>query len=133
MRNLNLIFVVFIGLAACVPTDKSPKMSPTNTYTSSPAQTITATIQQVATVTLTPVPTSAPTQDLSIIKSEIVDFMLDYIVENEIVAMIDIISRENIPGIEKPPAQFIVIFSPIPRVNSRGLFEFDGCLGHKKR
>ena len=115
MRNSNLIFVVFIGLVACVPTANSPMISPTYTNTSSPAQTITATNAQVATSTLTPVPTSAPTQDFLVIKSKVVDFMVDYIVENEIVAMIDIIGKENIPGIEKPPAQFIVIFSPIPQ------------------
>jgi len=39
--------------------------------------------------------------------------MVDYIVKNEIEAMIDIIYKEEIPLIEEPPARFIIIFSPI--------------------
>jgi hypothetical protein len=113
MRNSIVIFVVLIGLAACTPTANSPMISPAHTSTSSPIKTITTTNEPIPTSTPTSTPGPASVQDMSMTKGEIVDFMVGYIVKNEIEAMIDIIEKENIPLIEEPPAQFIVVFSPI--------------------
>lgn len=113
MRNAILVFIMLIGLVACKPIANSSMLSPVPTSTSSPTQTIIATKDPTSTPTISPTSTFAPTQDLSITKDEIVGFMVDYIVKNEIEAMIDIINKGGIPSIEKPPAQFIIILSPI--------------------
>ncbi len=55
-----------------------------------------------------------PSQARSSAKDEIVDFMVDYIVKNEIEAMIAFVKNTRPSPVEKPPAQFIIVFSPIP-------------------
>ena len=113
MRNIIVVFIVLIGSVACTSTANSPTLSPASMNTSSPTEKTTATKQQIPTPTLPPTSPSVSAQDLAIIKGEIVDFMVDYVVTNEIEAMIDIINNEDIPLIENPPAQFIIILSPI--------------------
>jgi len=46
-------------------------------------------------------------------RQELVDFMVDYVVKNEIEAMIDIIAKEDIPMVEEAPTRFIIVASPI--------------------
>jgi hypothetical protein len=113
MRNIILVFIVLAGLVACTPVAVSPTPSPVSTSTVSPTKTATATKEKIPTPTLTSTSTPIPTRELSITEVEIVDFMVDYVVKNEIEAMIDIIDKEDIPLIENPPSQFIIILSPI--------------------
>jgi hypothetical protein len=57
----------------------------------------------------TTAPTSNPEQR---VEDEIVTFMIEYITENEIEPMIDIIAEEDIPLIDTPPDEFIIIWLP---------------------
>jgi hypothetical protein len=47
------------------------------------------------------------------VEDAIVEFMVEYIVKNNIEATIDIIATQKPPLIDKPPAQFIIVYSPI--------------------
>jgi len=51
------------------------------------------------------------------------EFMQNYIVENEIEPMIDIIETEDLPGINAPPDAFLIVWSPIrpEKIESRDL------------
>ncbi len=100
---LSCNFAQSLVAPAAAPTGTAPATAtipiPTATSPSS-TQAITATASETV-----PDPSGA--------KNEIVEFMLDYIVKNEIEAMIDIFNTEDVPGIEEPPATFIIIFSPV--------------------
>ena len=113
MRNIVLAFFIFLSLTSCVSNTNLPTMVPKSTSTPSPTKLVISTNVPTLMPTLTPITTPAQAQYSPVTHDEIVDFMVSYIVENEIEAMIDIINSEDIPLIDKPPAQFIVISSPI--------------------
>jgi hypothetical protein len=58
--------------------------------------------------TSTPAPVPTPENQL---EESLVAFMLDYVAENEIEAMIDFIETEGLPLIESPPEAFIIVWS----------------------
>lgn len=113
MRKTLLFSLVMIGLVACTPGTNSPTPSPMYTNTLSPTNTLSETKEYQPSPTVPATATSTTVKNLTTTKNEIVDFMIAYIVENEIEEMIDIIDKENVPLIDKPPDHFIVILSPI--------------------
>jgi hypothetical protein len=106
LRDILLVALIGVLLGSCTPGTNSPVIPSTYTNTLQPAETDTP--------TLAPSPTSTLvlTQVSSMGEDEIVGFMVDYIVKNEIEATLEIIKTEKPPMI-KPPAQFIIIYSPI--------------------
>jgi hypothetical protein len=76
--------------------------------------TSTTTFTYIPTSTPTPSPTSASTlRPKNEIEKSLSVFMQNYIVENEILPLLDIFKSENIPGLSGPPESFIIVSSPI--------------------
>ncbi len=60
------------------------------------------------------IPTPSPTPDPRTKTEESLSvFMQNYIIDNEIVPMLDIFKTENIPGLDAPPEAQIIVWSPI--------------------